>query len=160
ITAAAIWDVYHSSMQVFGIGRIYDVKAGADPRRFPTLDLWLSHTLYIGPVLAGAMLLSPLDSFPEINSVGSHSFRFIPAYSERYQPVIALIVLGAGAAYVLYYALAYFRLARMGEPISWPKVAMLVSTAICSIYAWGFNAFGQAFVIMNFMHALQYFAIV
>ena len=39
-------------------------------------------------------------------------------------------------------------------------MALLLSTAACSIYAWGFNPFGMAFFIMNFFHALQYFAIV
>ena len=29
-----------------------------------------------------------------------------------------------------------------------------------SIYTWGFNSFGEAFFIMNFFHALQYFGIV
>ena len=29
-----------------------------------------------------------------------------------------------------------------------------------SIAAWGFNSFGQAFLIMNVFHAVQYFAIV
>ena len=40
------------------------------------------------------------------------------------------------------------------------KTVLLISTAVCSIYAWGFNPFGMAFFIMNFFHALQYFAII
>ena len=35
-----------------------------------------------------------------------------------------------------------------------------MSTAVVSIWTWGFNSFGQAFFIMNFFHAFQYFAIV
>ena len=47
-----------------------------------------------------------------------------------------------------------------GQRVSWQKVALYVSTGICSLLAWGQNAFGEAFFIMNFFHALQYFGIV
>jgi hypothetical protein len=40
------------------------------------------------------------------------------------------------------------------------KIALLVGTGACSIWTWGFNSFGEAFFIMNFFHALQYFGIV
>ena len=33
-------------------------------------------------------------------------------------------------------------------------------TGCVSIYAWGFRSFIDAFWVMNFFHALQYFAIV
>ncbi len=35
-----------------------------------------------------------------------------------------------------------------------------MSTGLCSIYTWGFNTWGEAFFIMNFFHALQYFGLV
>ena len=37
---------------------------------------------------------------------------------------------------------------------------LLASTALCSIYAWGFMAPAKAFFVANFFHAFQYFAIV
>jgi len=37
---------------------------------------------------------------------------------------------------------------------------LYASTALCSIYAWGFMPPGKAFFVVNFFHALQYFAIV
>ena len=52
------------------------------------------------------------------------------------------------------------RLVRAGRRVSPQKVVLLVSTALVSLWAWGFNAFGEAFFIANFFHALQYFAIV
>ena len=39
-------------------------------------------------------------------------------------------------------------------------VALLVTLAAVSIACWGFNSFGEAFFIMNFFHAWQYFALV
>jgi hypothetical protein len=69
-------------------------------------------------------------------------------------------VLAIGVPFLVYYAVAYWRLHRRGYRISAPKVVLLASTAGCSIYTWGFNTFGEAFFIMNFFHALQYFALV
>jgi len=51
-------------------------------------------------------------------------------------------------------------LQKQGHIVSLQKVYLLVSTGAVSTYTWGFNAFGEAFFIMNFFHALQYFGIV
>ena len=40
------------------------------------------------------------------------------------------------------------------------KVALYLVTACVSITCWGFGSFAEAFLVMNFFHALQYFAIV
>jgi hypothetical protein len=40
------------------------------------------------------------------------------------------------------------------------KVVLYLSTAVCSIWAWGFNPLGMGLFIMNFFHAWQYFALV
>jgi hypothetical protein len=69
-------------------------------------------------------------------------------------------VLLGGAAFLVYYVLAYARLAREGYQVSWQKVYLLVTTGVCSIYSWGFNTWGEAFFIMNLFHALQYFGLV
>ena len=61
---------------------------------------------------------------------------------------------------VLWYLLHYRRLALEGYSVSTQKIVLLASTALCSIYAWGFMAPGRAFFVINFFHALQYFAIV
>ena len=47
-----------------------------------------------------------------------------------------------------------------GKPVSWLKVFLYATTGITSLCAWGFNAFGEAFLIMNLFHAVQYFGIV
>ena len=44
--------------------------------------------------------------------------------------------------------------------MSWQKVWLLIITSVVSIYCWGFHSFIDAFWVMNFFHALQYFAIV
>jgi len=69
-------------------------------------------------------------------------------------------VIAFGVPFVALYLWSYWRAARAGWRVSWQKVALYASTALCSVWAWGFNPFGEAFVIMNVFHALQYFAIV
>ena len=51
---ATFWDVYHSGMQTFGFGRIYDARAGNSPTQARTLDLILNQLLYAGPIVGGA----------------------------------------------------------------------------------------------------------
>ena len=62
----------------------------------------------------------------------------------------------AALAYVLYYR----RLAHGGYVFPRPKLVLYATTAFCSIVAWGFGSFGEAFLVMNFFHALQYFGLV
>ncbi len=64
-----------------------------------------------------------------------------------------------GTIFIAYDVFAYHRLWRQGYAISWQKVALLTSTAICSLWAWGFNTFGTAFMIMHLFHAVQYYGL-
>lgn len=154
------WDVYHSSLQTFGLGRLYDVRAGADPNVGRTLDIVLNHVLYIGPIVAGATLLPHLEEFTTFEMLGTTFFSRIPTQAESVQGAFVLPVLLAGAGYVAYYIYSYWRLAQQGHRIAPVKVILFASTGITSIVAWGFNAFGEAFLIMNVFHAIQYFALV
>lgn len=157
---ATWWDVYHSSLQTFGIGRIYDMKAGNDPMLGRRLDYWLNLFLYAGPILAGATLMDHVQDFEEFREVGAIFFTSVPAYVESNRRFLTWGVLGLGAPFFLYYVYSYWRFQQQGYNVSWQKVGLLVSTGLVSIYTWGFNSFGEAFFIMNFFHAWQYFAIV
>ncbi len=157
---ATFWDVYHSGLQTFGLGRIYDKVAGNDPRVGRRLDIILNHYIYAGPIAAGATLMAHIDDFSEFEKVDAFFFTEIPAYVEFNSGILTWLVIGTGVPFLMYYLYAYWRLAQAGHRISYQKVALLLSTAVCSIYAWGFNSFGMAFFIMNFFHAWQYFAII
>ena len=50
---ATFWDVYHSGMQTFGLGRLYDMRAGNNPHRLRRLDIILNTVLYAGPIVGG-----------------------------------------------------------------------------------------------------------
>lgn len=154
------WDVYHSSLQTFGLGRIYDMKEGNSAEVGRRLDYGLNLLLYAGPILAGATLMDHVKSFSEFERVGSAFFTSIPAEVNSHRRYLAWLVLTLGFPYLTYYAFRYWQFYRQGYKVSVQKVVLLISTGSCSIYTWGFNSFGQAFFIMNFFHALQYFAIV
>ena len=157
---AVWWDVYHSSLQTFGLGRLYDKRAGNDVRAARGLDQGLNLLLYAGPIFAGATLMAHAEHFHRFRDVGTALFARIPEVALANQKYYAPLILGFGICYVAYYCLSYGRLYRKGYRIAWPKVALYAATGLCSIYTWGFNTFGQAFFIMNFFHALQYFALI
>jgi len=160
---ATWWDVYHSSLQTFGLGRIYDAKAGNDARVGRRLDYLLNILLYTGPILAGATLFDHVEDFSEfdqLDDVVAVFFSSVPARVEGFEETLTWLVVGIGVPFLAYYVGAYIRYARQGYKVSTQKVALYVLTGLCSIFTWGFNSFGEAFFIMNFFHALQYFALV
>lgn len=159
-TLVVFWDVYHSSLQTFGLGRIYDRLRGNDAETGRSLDVWLNHVLYIGPLVAGASFLGHFDSFFSFEAVGSVFFTSIPAYARDWHSRLTLGVLALGIPFLFAYVLAYLRLARRGYRVSAPKVALLVSTGICSLGAWCLLPFGVALLVVNLFHAVQYFGLV
>lgn len=154
------WDAYHSALQTFGLARIYDRNAGNDPRAGRWLDLGLNVLLYVGPIVAGATMLAHFGRFDVFEDVHSPALAAVPAHMAARHGTIARAVLAAGALYLGVYALGYLRLHRRGYRSSIPKVFLLATTGLVSIWAWGFNPWGQAFFIMNLFHAVQYLALV
>jgi hypothetical protein len=154
------WDVYHSALQTFGFARIYDRNRGNDPALGRRLDFVLNHLLYAGPIVAGAAMLAHFRKLELFEEVGATFFGSIPVFMTTHQRYFTWAVLGAGTLFLIYYVLAHVRLHRQGYRISFEKVFLLVTTGFCSIYSWGFNAWGEAFFIMNFFHAVQYLGLV
>lgn len=156
---ATFWDVYHSGLQTFGFARIYDARLGNDPAAGRWLDWGLNHLLYAGPIAAGASLMDHVSSVESLAPLGDWATWF-PAFMELNQPRYGPVVLVGGTAFLVVYLAGWWRLARAGHQVSVQKVFLLASTGFVSVYTWGLNSWGQAFLIMNLFHALQYFAIV
>jgi hypothetical protein len=156
----AIWDVYHSSMQNFGLGRIYDAKAGNDPASHRHLDIWMNHVIYIGPILAGASLLPTIEGLRGFQALGfsapPRAYAWVAAHHREIRDVVVL----AGAAYAVYYVDATLRRIQQGYRLPFAKLALLASVAAGSIAAWGFLPPLEAFMVSNLFHSLQYFGIV
>ena len=163
ITAAVLatwWDVYHSSLQTFGLGRIYDARAGNDASVGRRLDFTLSLLLYAGPLFAGAVLMEHTKDFEQYDAVRAMLFAHMGDIIDAKQAYLRFAVMSFGVPFILYYLYSYWRYHKLGYKVSPQKVVLLASTAAVSIYTWGFNSFGQAFFIMNFFHAFQYFGLV
>ena len=150
---ATFWDVWHSGAQTFGFARIYERNHGTPPELGRRLDFWANQLLYAGPILAGAVLMDHVHSFDDLWSA-------VPVYVEGHRQLLAVAVIAAGSVFVAFYVFAHVQFARAGHRPSWLKVWIVASTGLVSIYTWGFNSWGQAFLIMNLFHAVQYLALV
>jgi len=157
---ATWWDVYHSSMQTFGIGRLYDLRAGNDPEVGRRLDRVWSLLLYAGPIVAGASLVIHLDDFYTFERVGSSLFVGAPAVAMGYSRYLTFAVIGFGTFFTGYFIYNYRLLCKQGYRVPPQKVALYAVLGAVSIVCWGFNSYAEAFFVMNFFHALQYFFIV
>ena len=73
---------------------------------------------------------------------------------------LAEVLLVAGPLYLAFYVYRYSRLMQQGYRLCPQKLALLASTAVVSIGAWGFLTAWKAVFVMNFFHGLQYFALV
>jgi hypothetical protein len=156
----ATWfDNYHSSMQTFGIGRLYDMRAGNDALAGRRLDMGLALVTFMGPILAGATLPMSLTDFAKFSEVGLMELTRVPGWVLAQKAWITWPVLAAGLAYIVFYVVAYVRLGRRGYRYSKQKVALWVALALTSLWMWGFDSFGQAFLVMESFHSLQYFAL-
>lgn len=160
---ATFWDIWHSGAQTFGFARIYDRNAGVAPDRDRQLDFWISQVLYAGPILAGATLadhLADLTLFGDFDDPLSHLLTQVPVHAAGARSQIAWTVIALGTLAVLTYVVVMARRAWRGEVVSWRKIWLVATTGLCSVYTWGLNSWGEAFLIMNLFHAVQYLALV
>jgi len=157
---ASVWDAYHTAMQNFGLARIYDAKAGNPPAAGRTLDLWMAQTTYVGPLVFGLSFLPTIEGLAQFQAVGWQAPSQLLAWLAANQAALGRVVLGAGAAFVVYYGFASWRLAQSGHRVSWQKLALLASTASVTILAFGFLDGFRGYVITSLYHGFQYFGIV
>ena len=157
---ATFWDVWHSGAQTFGFARIYERNHGTPPELGRRLDFWANQLLYAGPILAGAVLMDHVRSFDSFKDIGDALFSSVPAHVEGVRHVLTIAVIAAGTVFLAFYVFVHVQFARAGYRPSWLKVWIVASTGLVSIYTWGFNSWGQAFLIMNLFHAVQYLALV
>ena len=160
LVIGAMWDIYHSSMQTFGFCRLYDQRRGNDPQVGRSLDIWLNHLIYIGPILGGLSLKATLSVFEYFTKVDWSLPGELVANVDEAQRGLALSLFAVGLPFVMIYIALFRRYAMKGYRISPQKVTLLISTGCVSIYAWGFLPPLEAFFVGNFFHGLQYFAIV
>lgn len=154
------FDNWHSALQTFGLGRLYDMRAGNDPLAGRRLDIGLALVTFLGPILAGATLAASLYDFERFADVGLVEIARFPGWVLAHQLWLTVPILIGGVGYVVFYVVAYARLARRGYRVSAQKVLLWSALALTSLFMWGFDSFGQSFVVMESFHALQYLALV
>jgi hypothetical protein len=157
---SVFWDVHHSAMQTFGLARIYEMKAGNDPHRLRRTDLVLNWALYVGPIAAGASLLSHFAGFGALRTISLDALAAAPGVIESHSMLIRGLAVSAWIGALFAAAVAYWSEVRRGYRMPVHKAALLLSTGGVSIAAWGFAPPFMAFAIVNLFHAVQYFAIV
>jgi hypothetical protein len=155
-----LWDVHHSAMQTFGIGRIYDMKSGNGPTTLRATDLRLNWALYVGPIAAGASLLVHVNSFADFRRLDWTILASMPGLASSHVGAIRDAALAAWAVILIWSALDYRRAAGAGYRMPAHKAALLGATGMVSICAWGLAPPFIAFAIINLFHAVQYFALV
>lgn len=157
---AVFWDVHHTAMQNFGLGRIYDLKAGQGGTVLRRTDLVLNWTLYVGPIGAGAALLVHLNEISRLSATPFALLAEAPGLAAPEIGAIRTAAICAWAAGVAFAVLAYAAERRRGYRMPPHKLALQVSTGATSILAWAFSPPFVAFAIVNLFHAVQYFALV
>ena len=157
---AMLWDVHHSAMQTFGLGRIYDMKAGNGPNVLRSTDLRLNWALYVGPIAAGASLLVHARKFTSFSQLDWTLLASSPGIVESHVEAIRWAAIAAWAVTLAWAVRDYRAAAAAGYRMPAHKAALLVSTGAVSILAWGFAPPFMAFAIINLFHAVQYFALV
>lgn len=154
------WDVHHSAMQNFGLSRIYDMKAGNDAQVLRRTDLRLNWMLYVGPLLAGASLPVHLDSLRKLDSVGLTDVARLPGLFEGHLGAIGIAAIIAWASILAWTIYDYRKAMAQGYRLPMHKLALVGSTGLVSLLAWGFSSPLVALVSINIYHAFQYFALV
>jgi hypothetical protein len=153
------WDEWHSLMQTFGFGRIYDGRVGNDPVIGRKLDIGLCFVVGLLPHL---ILLTYLPD--------SQRNEGLLKYLELTQPMIdryGWIVRAAriplytfGFSYLAFYLLSYKRLIAQGYQYSKAKLALFAVTGITTILTASFFTIADGIFFGNIYHALQYVFIV
>ena len=157
---SGLWAVYHLGMQNFGLGRIYDVRRGNPPEMGRALDYWFQQFINLGPFLFGFCLMPSLYAVRRYREVGwEEPTVWLRSFSTVHSEFTAFIV-SAGLLFMAFYVYSYWRLTQQGYRPCPQKIVLMVSTGTASVVAWGFLPAWKAFFVMNFFHALQYFALV
>jgi hypothetical protein len=157
---AVFWDIHHSAMQNFGLGRIYDMKAGNDATILRRTDLRLNWIFYVGPLVAGASLATHLDHLRGLEKVDLLTLARLPGVLEGNHSALAAFAIAAWLAVAGWAMLDYRRAMARGYRLPVHKIVLLLSTGLVSAIAWGFSSPLVTLISINIYHAVQYFALV
>ncbi len=156
---ALYWDEWHSLMQTFGFGRIFDARLGNDPSVGRKLDIGICFVLGLLPHM---LLLTYLPVKVRVDGLVEFlDFDYdIAVKYGHYIHSLQYPLLAIGIGYTLFYIWSYRKLIKNGYKISGAKLALLGTTGLTAIVIASFYSVTDAAYFGNIYHALQYFFIV
>lgn len=153
------WDEWHSLMQTFGFGRIYDNRTGNSATIGRKRDMVFCFVIGFLPAVVLLTYL-PKNESPvqiarllEISSI--NAARFGGVVEAARWPLIIF-----GIVYSIWYAWSYWKLAQQGYKVSKAKLALFASTGISSIATASLFTVADGIFFGNIYHAIQYVFIV
>ncbi len=156
---AVYWDEWHSLMQTFGFGRIYDAKLGNNPHAGRKADMGLCFVLGLLPHL---ILLTCIPN--DVRSEGLEVYLDLgPDVAARVGSFLHLLRLPLvffGTGYLVFYLHHSLKLKSQGYQFPTTKLALFASTGIFSVLMATFYTVADAAYFGNIYHALQYYFIV
>lgn len=154
---AVLWDEWHSVMQTFGFGRIYDSKRGNDPHVGRRLDMGMCFTFEWLPYLIALTYLRPPEFIPATGFDPNLGWLHVAA---AYAPTLRAPLYAFAAAYTVFYVVSYLRLSKRGYRVAPAKLALYASTGAANILALMYFSILDGAIIGNFYHATMYVALV
>ncbi|MBS0240870.1 MAG: hypothetical protein JSS20_01750 [Proteobacteria bacterium] len=157
---AVFWDIYHSAAQNFGIGRIYDAKAGNNSETLRSVDLGLNWFLYVGPLVSGASLMWHFEFMEAFSTTSLSGLATLPGVISHGTWMFKVAGVVGWSLAIAYSAWRYREAAKAGYKLPAHKAVLLITTGLVSLLAWGFSSPIVAIASINIYHALQYFGMV
>jgi hypothetical protein len=156
---AVYWDEWHSLMQTFGFGRIYDAKLGNDVSTGRKLDMGLCFVLGLLP----HVIL--LTFIPEaVRTEGLQAYLDLePQHAAKYGHyffALRIPLISFGITYILFYIWSYQKLIKNGYKYSSAKFTLFAATGISSSLMASLYTVADAAYFGNIYHAIQYYFIV
>lgn len=156
---AFYWDEWHSIMQTFGFGRIYDSRVGNDSLMGRKLDMGMCFVLGLLPHLILLTYLPDSQRSEGLIEFFDMSESMIRNYGWVLKALrIPLFVFGI--SYTLFYIQTYRGICKRGYQFSKAKLGLFAVTGITTILTASFFTVADGIFFGNIYHALQYVFIV
>ncbi len=153
------WDEWHSLMQTFGFGRIYDGRVGNSPLPGRKLDMGLCFVVGLLPhlilltYLPNSQRNEGLIKYLELSEGMVNRFGWILEFAR-----MPLYLFAAG--YLIFYIYSYKKLIDQGYEYSKAKFALFAVTGTATVLTASFFTVADGIFFGNIYHALQYVFIV
>lgn len=156
---AVYWDEWHSIMQTFGFGRIYDSKKGNDALAGRRLDIGMA---FVVGLLPNLVLLTYLPQ-SQIDGAMVEYLEVPMMFARQYAWLITnarIPLIGFGVLYSLFYAFSYYRLIKNGYKYSAAKFWLFAVTGLTTVIISSIYTIADGVFFGNIYHAIQYIFIV